>query len=34
MRFRRPQWTQGNRLDLLENGEQYFPAVFSAIEAA
>ncbi len=29
-----PDWTDGNRLELLENGEEYFPAVFSAIEAA
>jgi cardiolipin synthase A/B len=34
MRFRRPEWTVGNRLELLENGEAYFPAVFSAVEAA
>jgi len=34
MRFRRPEWTLGNRLELLENGEEYFPAVFSAIEGA
>ncbi len=34
MSLRRPEWTQGNHLELLENGEQYFPAVFSAIEAA
>lgn len=27
-------WTSGNRLQLLENGEEYFPAVFAAIEAA
>jgi hypothetical protein len=27
--FLRPQraWTRGNRVDLLENGEQYYPAV-------
>ncbi len=34
MRLKRPEWTQGNHLELLENGEEYFPAVFSAIEAA
>lgn len=28
------QWTQGNELTLLENGEAFFPAVFEAIEAA
>lgn len=27
-------WTQGNQLRLLENGEEFFPAVFAAIEAA
>lgn len=27
-------WSQGNRLQLLENGEQFFPAVFAAIEVA
>ncbi|QPF72581.1 cardiolipin synthase ClsB [Roseateles sp. DAIF2] len=27
-------WVGGNRLQLLENGEQFFPAVFAAIEAA
>jgi cardiolipin synthase len=27
-------WTHGNQLTLLENGEAYFPAVFSAIAAA
>lgn len=29
-----PDWTDGNHLDLLENGEEYFPAVFSAIAEA
>jgi cardiolipin synthase A/B len=29
-----PQWVAGNRIELLENGEEFFPAVFSAIEAA
>jgi cardiolipin synthase len=35
-RWGRPQpgWTAGNAVDLLENGEQYFPAVFEAIGAA
>lgn len=28
------QWKGGNRFRLLENGEEFFPAVFSAIEAA
>ncbi len=28
------RWTGGNRVDLLENGEAYFPAVFEAIAAA
>ncbi|OWQ90703.1 cardiolipin synthase B [Roseateles aquatilis] len=32
--MKRPDWTDGNRLELLENGEEYFPAVFAAIEAA
>jgi cardiolipin synthase len=27
-------WIDGNRLRLLENGEEFFPAVFAAIEAA
>lgn len=27
-------WVGGNTFDLLENGEEFFPAVFSAIEAA
>jgi cardiolipin synthase A/B len=27
-------WTSGNRVDLLENGEEYFPRVFAAIRAA
>jgi cardiolipin synthase len=32
----RPQqgWTSGNRLELLENGEDYFPAVIEAVAAA
>lgn len=30
----RNRWVGGNRLELLENGEDYFPAVFEAIEAA
>jgi cardiolipin synthase A/B len=28
------QWTSGNSFDLLENGEQFFPRVFEAIDAA
>lgn len=32
--MKRPHWTQGNQVDLLVNGEQYYPAVFKAIEAA
>ncbi|MCZ4311856.1 cardiolipin synthase ClsB [Comamonadaceae bacterium G21597-S1] len=28
------RWIGGNRVQLLENGEAYFPAVFEAIEAA
>lgn len=27
-------WTSGNQLRLLENGEEFFPAVFAAIESA
>jgi cardiolipin synthase len=27
-------WTRGNRITLLENGEEYFPRVFEAIRAA
>ena len=30
----RDDWMGGNELRLLENGEEYFPAVFAAIEAA
>lgn len=29
-----PRWRDGNRFKLLENGEEFFPAVFGAIEAA
>lgn len=32
--MKRPQWTAGNQIELLENGEEFFPAVFSAIEGA
>lgn len=32
--MKRPDWTEGNRIELLENGEEYFPAVFAAIESA
>ena len=28
------EWVSGNRVDLLENGDAYFPAVFAAIDAA
>ena len=28
------EWVSGNRVELLENGESYFPAVFDAIDAA
>ncbi|PKO65569.1 MAG: cardiolipin synthase ClsB, partial [Betaproteobacteria bacterium HGW-Betaproteobacteria-16] len=28
------RWVPGNRFTLLENGEDYFPRVFSAIEEA
>ena len=28
------QWTAGNRFELLENGEAFFPRVFDAINAA
>jgi cardiolipin synthase A/B len=28
------RWTGGNKVQLLENGEAYFPAVFAAIDAA
>lgn len=31
---KRERWTDGNRLRLLENGEEFFPSVFAAIEAA
>jgi cardiolipin synthase len=30
----RTEWVQGNRVELLENGEAYFPAVFDAIAKA
>ena len=30
----RRTWTAGNRFELLENGEQYYPAVFEAIAGA
>ncbi len=32
--FVKPQWRDGNRISLLENGEQFFPRVFEAIDAA
>lgn len=31
---RKSRWTGGNHVDLLENGEAYFPAVFDAIRRA
>jgi cardiolipin synthase A/B len=30
----RPEWMPGNRVELLENGEAYFPAVLDAISTA
>ncbi|RZT31388.1 cardiolipin synthase ClsB [Cupriavidus agavae] len=30
----RQNWTTGNRLHLLENGEEYFPRLIAAVEAA
>ncbi|WP_280150341.1 cardiolipin synthase ClsB [Piscinibacter sp. XHJ-5] len=30
----RPRWIDGNRFELLENGEEFFPAVFDAIRRA
>jgi len=29
-----PEYVEGNRLTLLKNGEQYFPALVGAIDAA
>ena len=38
LRWRRPRppgpWRPGNRLQLLENGEQFFPRAFAAIAGA
>ncbi|HEV7915092.1 MAG TPA: cardiolipin synthase ClsB, partial [Albitalea sp.] len=34
MRRHRPGWSDGNRFELLENGEEFFPAVFGAIRDA
>jgi len=34
LRRRRPEWLPGNRVTLLENGEEYYPRVFGAIAAA
>jgi cardiolipin synthase len=31
---RHARWVDGNRLELLENGEEFFPAVFEAIRGA
>lgn len=30
----KPAWRDGNRIELLENGEEFFPAVFAAIDEA
>ena len=30
----KPTWRDGNRIELLENGDEYYPAVFAAIEKA
>jgi cardiolipin synthase len=30
----RPRWIDGNRFQLLENGEEFFPAVFDAVRGA
>jgi cardiolipin synthase len=30
----KPQWRDGNRISLLENGEQFYPRVFQSIDAA
>lgn len=27
-------WREGNQIQLLENGDQFYPAVFDAIEQA
>ena len=32
--FLKPRWKDGNRVTLLENGEEFFPAVFDAIRCA
>ena len=32
--WQRPDWVPGNRVELLENGEAFFPAVFGAIARA
>jgi cardiolipin synthase len=34
LRGRRSRWVPGNRFELLENGEEFFPAVFHAIRHA
>jgi cardiolipin synthase len=34
MRRNRPRWVEGNRFEVLENGEEFFPAVFEAIRQA
>ena len=31
---RSPRWVPGNQFELLENGEEFFPRVFSAIAQA
>ena len=30
----KPSWRDGNRIELLENGDEYYPAVFAAIDKA
>lgn len=32
--MRRPDWIAGNRVELLVNGEQFFPRVFETIDRA
>ena len=27
-------WREGNQITLLENGDEYYPAVFAALDAA
>ena len=30
----KPAWTYGNQIELLESGEEYFPALLQALDAA